>query len=231
MDFILEGVAEAWRLIAAGDADVFHAVRVTLLCSFTAVTLAALAAFPLGAWLGMRRPGGGGLLVFLARVGMFTPTVVIGLFVFALLSRRGPLGSLDALYTKGAIIAGEFLLAFPLLVVLVHAATASLDRRVAETARTLGAGRLRTLWTVLGEVRVGLTAAYLVALARCLSELGIALNVGGNFAGRTRTLASTITLELSMGAFARGIACGVILMILALGFALAAHLLGGERRR
>jgi len=154
----------------------------------------------------------------------------VGLLVFSVLSRRGPLGSLDLLYTKGAIVAGEFLLAFPLIVVLTHGASAALDRRVHETARTLGAGRFRTLLAVLSEVRVGLVAAYLAGFARCLSELGVVMTVGGNLQMRTRTLASTISLEVRRGDFARGLACGLILLVLALGTALLAHHLGKERR-
>ena len=230
MDFISEGFAEAYRLVVSGDPRLYHAIYVTVLCTTTAVTLAALLAFPVGAWLGVRRRDGGGALVFLTRVGMFTPTVVVGLLVFALLSRRGPLGSLDLLYTKGAIVAGEFLLAFPLIVALTHGAVAALDRRVPETARTLGAGRLRTLLAVLSEVRVGLVAAYLAGFARCLSELGVVMTVGGNFELRTRTLASTISLEVRRGDFSRGLACGLLLLVLAVGTALLAHRLGKERR-
>ena len=115
MDFILEGFRHAWHLVVTGDAEVFHAIFVTLSCSLSAVTLAALVAFPYGAWLGIHRREGQGLQVFLMRIGMFSPTVVIGLLVYALLSRRGVLGNLDLLYTQAAIVAGEFLLAFPLL--------------------------------------------------------------------------------------------------------------------
>ena len=231
MDFVVEGLREAFRLVMGGDGETFHAIGVTLLCSLSAVTLAALVAFPYGTWLGLRRRDGSGFQVFLMRVGMFTPTVVVGLLVYAILSRRGLLGSLDLLYTKRAIVIGEFLLAFPLLVVLVHGAAAGLDRRVEETARTLGAGRIRTLRLVLGEIRVGLVAAYLAALARCLSELGVALTVGGNLRFRTRTLASTITLELRKGEFAQALACGLLLLVLAVGAALLAHRLGREARR
>lgn len=230
MDFVGEGFAEAFRLVTTGDGEVLHAVWVTLLCTTTAVTLAALVAFPVGAWLGIHRRDGRGALVFLMRIGMFTPTVVVGLLVFALLQRRGPLASLDLLYTQGAIVFGEFLLAFPLIVVLVHGSTSVLDRRVHETARTLGAGSFGTLRAVLGEVRVGLVAAYLAGFARCLSELGVVMLVGGNFEMRTRTLASTIALELRRGDFARGLACGILLMVLATGTALVAHHLGRERR-
>lgn len=230
MEFFLDGLVEAWRLVLHGDPEVLHAIGVTVLCTSAAVSLAAVVAFPCGAWLGVHRRDGRGLLVFLMRVGMFTPTVVVGLLVYGLVSRQGFLGGLGLLYTKGAIIAGEFLLAFPLIATLTHGATSALDRRVPETARTLGAGRLRVLHAVLGEVRVGLVAAYLAGFARCLSELGVALLVGGNFKMETRTLASTITLEVRKGEFGRGLASGIVLLVLAVGTAMLAHRLSREAR-
>ena len=230
MDFLLEGFAKAWNLVVRGDAEVLHAVWVTVLCTTTAVTLAAVLAFPYGAWLGIHRRDGRGIQVFLMRVGMFTPTVVVGLLVYGLVSRQGILGGMGLLYTKGAIIAGEFLLAFPLIAALTHGATSSLDRRVPETARTLGAGRIRVLRAVMGEVRVGLVAAYLAGFARCLSELGVVLLVGGNFKLETRTLASTITLEVRKGEFGKGLAAGIILLVLAVGAAMLAHRLSREAR-
>jgi len=231
LDFLLEGLVEAGRLVLRGDPAVFHAIWVTVLCSTTAVTLAAVLGFPYGAWLGIRRRDGRGIQVFLMRVGMFTPTVVIGLLVYGLVSRRGILGDLDLLYTKSAIVLGEFLLAFPLVVTLTHGAAAGLPRRVPETARTLGAGPVRVIRAVLGEMRVGLVAAYLAGFARCLSELGIVMLVGGNFKMETRTLASTITLEVRKGEFGLGLACGVILLVLAVGAAMLAHRLSREARR
>lgn len=230
MDFLLDGLVEAFHLVVGGDAEVFHAIWVTAICSATAVTLAAAIAFPYGAWLGVHRRDGRGLQVFLMRVGMFTPTVVVGLLVYGLISRQGILGSLDLLYTRGAIILGEFLLALPLVVALTHGAVSTLDRRVPETARTLGAGRFRVLLAVMGEVRVGLVAAYLAGFARCLSELGVVLLVGGNFRMETRTLASTITLEVRKGEFGKGLASGIILLVLAVGAAMLAHRLSREAR-
>jgi tungstate transport system permease protein len=230
VEFFLDGIVEAFRLVVRGDTEVLHAVWVTVLCTTTAVTLAAVVAFPYGAWLGVHRRDGRGVQVFLMRVGMFTPTVVVGLLVYGLVSRQGLLGGLDLLYTKGAIILGEFLLAFPLIVALTHGATSALDRRVPETARTLGAGRLRVLHAVLGEVRVGLVAAYLAGFARCLSELGVALLVGGNFKMETRTLATTITLEVRRGEFGKGLASGIVLLFLAVGTAMLAHRLSRETR-
>lgn len=215
MGFLWEGVEEALRLIAQGDARVLHAVWVTLLCTVTAILLAALVAIPYGAWLGLYRPRAYGLQVFLLRVGMFVPTVVVGLLVFGLLSRQGPLGWLDSLYTKQAIVAGEFLLAFPILGTLTHAAVRNRRGIPLETALTLGAGRWRALFTMLNEVRLPLVAAFLAAFARCFSELGVAIPVGGNLELHTRTLASTIVLDLSKGEFGKALAPGLILIALA----------------
>ena len=231
MDFLWEGLREAVRLVASGDAHVFHAVWVSLLCTLLSVSLASLVAIPYGAWLGLYRPRGARPQVFLLRVGMALPTVILGLLVYALLSRRGLLGGLDLLYTKAAIIAGEILLAFPLLATLAHGATAALDREVVETPLTLGAGRVRAMLRALGEVRTAIAAAYLAAFGRCLTELGIAITVGGNLRMRTRTLPSTIQLELSRGDFAGALAPGILLVLLACGAAVVTYRLAREDRR
>jgi tungstate transport system permease protein len=230
LQFLLDGFIEAWRLVIQGDPRVFHAIVVTALCTTIAVTLAAFVALPYGTWLGMARRDGSGIQVFLIRIGMFAPTIVVGLIVYALLSRAGLFGGLDLLFTKSAIIIGEFLLAFPLIAALAHGTVAGIDRRVPETARTLGAGRLRTILAVMSEARVALVAAYLAAYARCFSELGVAITAGGGIEMRTRTLSATISYELSKGSFGRGLACGIILMVLAVGVAILAHRLSRETK-
>lgn len=231
MGFFWGGIREAVRLLFSGDASTYHATYVSLLCTFASITLAALLAVPYGAWLGLYRPRGWRAQVFLLRVGMSVPTVVIGLLVFGLLSRSGPLGSLDLLYTKTAMTVGLVLLSFPLLGTLAHGAAASLDARVVETARTLGASRWRALLTSLGESRIALAAAYLAAFGRCFTELGIAITVGGNLKLRTRTLPSSIQLELSQGDFAAAVAPGILLLLLAAVAAVLTHRLAREARR
>jgi tungstate transport system permease protein len=231
VDFLWGGAREAVRLLLDGDAATYHATWVSLLCTFLAISLAALAAVPYGAWLGLYRPRAWRAQVFALRVGMSIPTVVIGLLVYGLLSRSGPLGSLGLLYTKGAIVLGLVLLAFPLLGTLAHGAAASLDARVAETALTLGAGRFRALLKSLGEARVQIAAAYLAAFGRCFTELGIALTVGGNLKLRTRTLPSSIQLELGRGDFAAALAPGFLLLLLACVAALLTHRLSREARK
>jgi tungstate transport system permease protein len=229
--FLWDGVQEAVRLIASGDEAVVDAVFVSVLCTGTAIVLAALVAIPYGAWLGLYRPRATGAQVFLLRLGMFVPTVVVGLLVYALLSRQGPLGSLDLLYTKLAIVAGEFLLAFPIIGSMAYAAAAESDPVALETARTLGASRARALITVLSEVRVTLTTGYLMAFARCFSELGVAITVGGNLEMRTRTLASTVVLDLSRGRFGKALAPGMILVGLAVVITCLALRLAREKQR
>lgn len=228
MEFLWQAFVEAARLVARGDEELLRAFGVSLTCTLTSVTLAALVAIPFGGWLGLFPSRGRRTAVFVLRVGMSVPTVVIGLLVYGVLSRKGPLGSLDLLYTKTAIVVGEVLLAFPLLATLAHAATASLEPRVVETALTLGAGRRRALVKILGEVRIALVAAYLAAFGRCLTELGIAITVGGNLALRTRTLPSSIQLEVSRGDFAKALAPGLVLLALACVAAIATHHLARE---
>ena len=231
MDFIWGGFVEAIRLVASGDPSTFHAMWVSLFCTLTAISLALVLAVPYGAWLGLFRPRGHRAQIFCLRVGMSLPTVVIGLMVFGLLSRRGLLGGLDLLYTKAAIITGEFILAFPLLGTLAHGATASLEPQVAETALTLGASRPRALFKVLGEVRAGLSAAYLASFGRCITELGIAITVGGNLWMRTRTLPSSIQLELTRGNFAQALAPGLLLLGLAALAAVLTHFVSREAKK
>jgi tungstate transport system permease protein len=230
VDLILDAFAEAWRLVVTGDAETFHALWVSVLCCTVAITLAALLAVPYGGWLGLHRPRGHAAQAFALRVGMSVPTVAIGILVYAFVSRRGILGSLDLIYTQAAIVIGQFLLAFPLLGSLAHGAVAHLDPVVAETARTHGAGRARAVRLALGEVRPAVVAAYLAAFARCITELGIATTVGGAFKLHTRTLPAMAQLELSKGEFGKALAPGILLVVLACGAAVLSHLLSRESR-
>lgn len=228
MDFLWDGFRSAIELIFSGDAQTWNAAWITLLCSLTATTLAAVVAVPYGAWLALYRPRGARLQAQLLRIGMFVPTIFIGVLVFGFITRRGPLGALDLYATRTAIIIGEFLLAFPILGTFAHGALAKRSRRAFETARTLGASRARTLLTLIGEVRVVVVAAYLMAAARCFSELGISLTVGGSVRWETETLSAKAAVSVSKGDFSQALALGIVLMVLAVGVALLAHVLSRE---
>jgi len=212
------------------DAEVWSAAQLSLALSAIAVFVAALPGIPLGALLGLSRSRTSDAMVVAARVGMATPTVIVGLLVYGLLSRRGPLGSYDLLYSPTAIIAGEVLLAFPLVVALGATSVAGLDPRFRETVKLLRIGRGRAALLAVRDARDGFLAALLVAFARCVGELGVALLVGGNLRGSTRTLTTSIALETSRGEFERAVTLGLVLLVLAIGVnALVAILFRGAR--
>lgn len=204
--------------------EVLSAASLSLGLSAAAVTIASLAGVPAAAALGLSRSRRRDVFLVAARVGMSVPTVVVGLLVYGLFSHRGPLGSFGLLYSPQAIVVGEVLLAFPLVLALGASAVGGLDPRFRETARALHLPRARTIGLAISEARDGLAAAILVAFARCVTELGVALLVGGNLLGRTRTLTTAIALETSRGDFGRGLRLGLVLVAVALVVNLAVAL-------
>jgi len=231
MELIWEGLSDAFGMILSGEPLVFSAAWRSLWISSLAVALATLLGLPLGIWLARARFRGNALVVLAFRAGIALPTVFVGMMCYAMFSRRGPLGPLELLYTPWGIVIGELLLAVPIIVGISHGAVKSLDPRVAETAWTLGAGPLRRWRTYISEARVSVMLAILTAFARCVTELGIAMIVGGNIKFRTRTLATATALETSKGEFARGIALGTLLLVIALVVTALIGWLSREDRR
>lgn len=180
-------------------------------------TLAGCAmGLPLGLWLGTTAFAGRRVLLLAVNTLLALPTVVIGLGLYLLLSRRGPLGELDLLFTWKAIVLAEMVLALPVAAALAATASQAADPRIMRTALTLGAGRLRATWSIAREIRTALIAAAVVAFGRVLSEVGAALIVGGNIRHETRTLTTAITLATSQGHFELAVALGLVLLALAL---------------
>lgn len=230
MNYFYEGLREAGRLIFTLDADVLDAALRSLWISSAAVGLAMLLGIPLGMLMARKKFAGRRMLIVIARASMAVPTVFVGVICYAMFDRSGPLGPLDILLTPWVIVIGELLLALPIIISLTHNAVASLDLRVGETAWTLGAGRLRRAMTYLSEARSGIALATLTAFARCVTELGVAMIVGGNLADRTRTLATAAALEISKGEFARSLAMGILLLCISLGVTCVIARVGRERQ-
>jgi len=216
MQYLLDGLGEAIGYLVSMEPSVVSAAFRSVWISSLAVLMATVGGVPLGSWLARAVFPGRWLAVLTLRVAMAFPTVFVGLVCFAMFSRRGPLGSLELLYTPWLIVIGEFVLALPIIASLTHGAVFSLDSRVHETAITLGASPVRRWLTYISEARTGITLAVLTAFARCVTELGIAMMVGGNVKGRTRTLATATAMETDKGAFAQGLAMGLILLMIAL---------------
>ena len=215
MDYILNGFVEAFRLIFAFDRDVFSAVFISLQVSLIAIVLSAVISLPLGFIIATKNFVGKRLTITLLNTLMAVPTVVVGLVVYTLISRRGPFGTLNLLYTPIAMIIGQFILATPILTALTISAVHAVDDRVAPTALTLGANNRQLAYTVFLEVRFGLLAAVISGFGRIIGEVGAAMMLGGNIRGVTRTMSTAIALQTSMGEFEIGIALGIILLLVA----------------
>ena len=215
MDILLSSTIEAFHLLFSGNAEIWEIVgisfRVSSMAILAAVPLALIIAFCLayGNFPGRR------FLISLFNTFLAVPAVVVGLTLFILLSRQGPMGDFKLLFTQTAMGLGQFVLCLPILVCMAHVSLQAADRSAWETARTLGANPFRAFLTVLYEIRFGLMAALLAAYGRIISEVGASMMLGGNIAHYTRNIPTAIALETSKGAFAEGIALGMVLLFLA----------------
>jgi tungstate transport system permease protein len=218
----------AFHLLLAGDPVLWQIIWISLWVSVAAIALVTPPSIALGFLLAKKKFPGQRALVVLMQAMLSFPTVVIGLVVYLLLSRRGPFGQFELLFTPQAILIGYMVIAFPILVAFTVSAVQGADPRVYETARSLGASRWRASLTTLHEVRFGIMAAVFNGFGRVVSEVGCAIMVGGNIAGLTRNIPTAIALETSKGDFAQGIALGIVLIVLALGVNIAMATLQGE---
>jgi tungstate transport system permease protein len=225
---LLEPTRQAFRLLFSGDPGLWQIIWLSLWVSVAAIALVAPPSITLGFLLAKKSFPGQRAAVVLVQALLSFPTVVIGLVIYLLLSRRGPLGSFELLFTPWAIMFGYMMIAFPILVVFTLSAVQGADPRVYETARCLGAGRVAASLTTLWEVRFGILAAVVNGFGRAISEVGCAIMVGGNIAGLTRNIPTAIALETTKGDFAQGIALGFVLMLVALGVNVLLALLQGQ---
>lgn len=216
MNFLSDSLRAAVQLIVAVDHDVVAAVWASLYTASCSALLAAATGIPLGVGLALGSFRGRRLVTTLCNTLMALPTVVIGLVVYALLSRRGPLGGLELLFTPTAMIVGQYILALPIMITGTASAVRGADPRILPTLTTLGATSGQRMRQLLSEVRSGILAALVAAFGRVIAEVGVAMMLGGNIRGYTRTMTTAIALETSKGEFAFGLALGMILLSVAL---------------
>jgi tungstate transport system permease protein len=190
-------------------------LQLSFLVSGTALLLAAGLGIPLGARLALRPVLGQKLILLLVNTGMGLPPVVVGLVVYLLLSRSGPLGWLEWLFTPAAMITAQTIIALPLTVGLTAAAVHSVDPALPLQLRALGATPPQVMWTVLTEARAGVLAAVVAAFGRIVAEVGAVMLVGGNIEGQTRTMTTAIVLETRKGHFELALALGGVLLVIA----------------
>ena len=215
MNDILRSLEQALRLIAAGDANLAAIIALSLRVTGVALLISTLSGVSLGVVLGLARLRLRGLVTTLLYTGMGLPPVVVGLFVYLLLSRSGPLGAWGWLFTPRAMIAAQTVIAFPVVAGLTMTAVQSVDPGLRLQVRALGATPRQEAWAVLMEARIGVVAAIVAAFGSIISEVGAVMLVGGNIAGKTRVLTTAIVLETRQGDFSLALALGVILLALA----------------
>jgi len=214
MDSIIEGFREAFLLIINLNQELLSIIFLSLRVSGTALIVVMATGIPLGALTGLKRFPGRGLIISLLNTFMGLPPVVVGLFIYLLLSRRGPLGFMVLLYSPTAMIIAQSVLAFPIVAALSHSAIIKVDPVIRQASRTLGATPLQETVAVVKEARYGIMSAVIAALGRAMAEVGAVLIVGGNIAGFTRVMTTTIALETDKGNFELALALGIILLMI-----------------
>jgi tungstate transport system permease protein len=226
---IIEGLIKALQLIFSGDPAVVEITVRSILVSGSATLLSVLWGIPIATVLGLKRFPGSFLLKGFFNAMLGVPTVFLGLILYMFLSKAGPLGFLHILYTPAAMIIGQAVLITPITISFVTNAIESIDPEIKDLAKTLGASETEASLAVLKESVNGVVLATTASFNRAVAELGVALMVGGNIAGFTSVLTTTIALETSKGEIALGIAVAIILLLIVSAVSIAVNLI--QRRR
>lgn len=222
----MDPLLEALRLITSGDLYVWNVILRSLQISGSALLLAMVIGLPIGIAVGLTRFRLRLPVVAVINAGLAFPPVVVGLGVFLFLSRAGPLGDLQLLYTPAAMIGAQAILAGPYIAAVSLAAVENIPRDISLQARALGASRRQAILLQLREVRTSLVAAVAAGFGAIISEVGAVMMVGGNILGETRVMTTAIVLETRRGNFDVAIAMGIVLMLIALCVNAALLLLG-----
>jgi tungstate transport system permease protein len=223
--------AEAWSMIGRADAKLLEIVSLSLRVSLSAVVVATLLALPFGAALAVTRFPGRDALVVVVNALLGLPAVVVGLAIYLLLSRAGPLGAFGILFTPAAMVVAQAVLIFPLIAALARQAVADAWREYAEQFRSLGAGPVASSLALLHDLRFSLVTIVLAAFGRAIAEVGAVMIVGGNIDGVTRVMTTAIALETSKGDLPLALGLGIVLLAIVLVLNVAAHLLKERAQR
>ena len=228
MNDFARSVAAALSLIGSLDPELLGIVGLSLRVSLSASLIALVAGAPLGAWLAISRFPGKQAIIVLTNALLGLPPVVVGLGLYLLLSRSGPLGSAGLLFTPAAMVIAQTLLAAPIAAALVHRPASLLWAEYADLARTDGLSSLRSIGLLFALGRASLLTAFLAAFGRAIAEVGAIIIVGGNIRGYTRTMTTAIALETSKGDLPLALGLGLILLSLSVAVSMAAFLLVGR---
>jgi len=232
VELIVEGIRKAFWLLVTGDPEVIGITLLSLRVSGLATLVSLVIGVAAGTLVALTRFPGRGFVVSLINTGMGLPPVVVGLFVTILLWRSGPLGFLGMLYTPGAMILAQAVIATPIVMGITLAAMQQLPKKLRLQILALGATRLQLVWILTKEARLPLLAAVMAGFGGVISEVGASIMVGGNIKGYSRVLTTATVMETSRGNFDTAIALGIILLVLAFAVNLVlTHIQQKERPR
>lgn len=228
MEELLQATKDAMILLVSADPALWEIVGISFSVSLQAIIYITPISLLFAFLLAHKEFWGRRIAISVLHTLLAVPAVVVGLTLYMVFSRNGPLGDFRLLFTQTAMVVGQMILAFPIVTAMAHSALQSTDRVVWETAKTLGASHARAMMTVMFEARFGLFAAVIAAFSRIIAEVGCSIMVGGSILHHTRNIPTAIALETSKGEYAQGIALGLVLLVLALGMNV---LLGSARYR
>lgn len=215
METLASTLLDALTLLFSGDAELWNIIGISFRISTTAIVIAMIPAVLVGFTLAYANFPGRRLLISLFNTLLAVPAVVVGLTLYILLSRQGPLGEWKLLFSQTAMVLGQIALSFPILVAMSHSAFQSVEIRAWDTARTLANNPIHALFIIMREVRFGLFGALLAGYGRIIAEVGASMMLGGNILNVTRNIPTAIAMETSKGEFAQGVALGIILISMA----------------
>jgi tungstate transport system permease protein len=224
MNTTLLAFAEAWRLVALGDAKLVEIVVLSLRISAGSILVATLLAMPLGALIAVTKFRGQRVTIVTLNALMGLPSVVVGLLVYLLLSRAGPLGALGILFTPTAMVIAQAVLVTPLLAALTRQMIGDAWQGTREQLQSLGAGPLASALALLWDLRFSLVTIVLAGFGRAVSEVGAVMIVGGNIDGVTRVMTTAIALETSKGDLPLALGLGLVLLAIVLALNVVAHI-------
>jgi len=230
MEFLVDSILSAFLLLWSLDPDVYFIIYISLKVSLTSTLMAGLLGVPAGFLIALKTFRGKRLVITTLNSLLAMPTVVVGLLVYAFISRKGLLGMLDLLYTQTAIVIGQVILIFPVVASLTIAAISRVDDRYRKTALTLGATPLQTAMVIFREARFAIIAAIIASFGRVIAEIGISMMLGGNAKGYTRTMTTAMALEYDKGEFVLGVALGIVLLLISFTMNVFFNYLQGRTR-
>ena len=214
IDYIVEGFKEAIKLLIGFDKEVYEIIFLSLFVSTSATAISSIIFIPIGIHLGIKEFRFKKAFSRILYTFMSIPSVVVGLLVSIILSRKGPLGKFDLMYTPKAMIIAQTLLVTPLILGLTYSLAKNRGKEIEKIGKTLGAGRKDTIILIVRELKVDLIVNVVTAFSRAISEVGAVMIVGGNIKNRTRVITTTISLMKSMGDYPMAIALGIVLLII-----------------